>query len=239
MKWEPLGVDGASMMRRWPARLSFSSVFSLLFCYICAHSAAAAANGTSIDDVANPYASLGAPTDTSHNQLGDGTLSYRADSLEEDYVPLGHSTPHALQGNAPHLQDQQPVHVERHVIVLGEERARVPVLRGRGFFILGLLMLAMCLSAINSHPDSKSAGFLKGVASSARNVVEFKDLMRSLFVLITALSAPLLIFWGARRLVKTLPAYLKWAKDNDEFGIAQFVIVLLYVWMFFFDPTGK
>ncbi|CDI77955.1 hypothetical protein, conserved [Eimeria praecox] len=232
MRWEHRGVD-ASTMRRWPARFLFFASFSLLFSSICAHSAAAAANSSRLLGIEHPYESLGSLTETSLNNLGDGTLSYRTETQEEEYIPLPHPTQ-----QAPPPQ-QQPVHVERHVIVLGEERPRVPVLRGRGFFIVGLLMLAMCLSAINSHPDSKSPGFLKGVSASAKNVAQLRDLARSLFVLLTAAAAPVLIVWGAKRLFKTLPAYLKWAKDNDEFGIGQLVIILLYTWMFFFDPTAK
>ncbi|CDJ57734.1 hypothetical protein, conserved [Eimeria maxima] len=228
-------------MRWWPARLCISASLALLFWSICAHSAAAATNGSPLLGSESPYGSLGAPTETSVNQLADGTLSYRTDMLDDEFIPLAHATPHAIHAQTPSMQQQQqqPLHVERHVIVLGEERPRVPVLRGRGFFILGLLMLAMCLSAIHSNPDAKSSSFLQGVSSSARNVAQFKDLARSLFVLLTAAASPLLIGWGIKRLVKTLPAYLKWAKENDEFGIGQLVIVLLYTWMFFFDPAGN
>lgn len=100
-------------------------------------------------------------------------------------------------------------------------------------------MLAMCLSAIHSDPRARNAGFLEGVSMNARNLVAFRDLARSLFVVLTAITSPLFIAWGAKRLIKTLPAYVKWAKDNDEFGLGYMALMFLFIWMFFFDSKPQ
>ncbi|CDJ66971.1 hypothetical protein, conserved [Eimeria necatrix] len=223
---------GGRRLARSLASLFFAVVF---LCCTCADSTIGAAQGPSNLAEKGHYSPLGAPTDYSAYQLGDGTLTYPTGEYDEDFVTLP-ERPHDPVHRAPR---QEQVKVERHVVFVAEGRPQVPVVKGRGFFILGLIMLAMCISAIHSDPRGRNAGFLEGVSMNARNLVAFRDLTRSLFVVLTAITSPLLIAWGAKRLIKTLPAYVKWAKDNDEFGLGYMALMFLYIWMFFFDSKGQ
>lgn len=163
--------------------------------------------------------------------LGDSTLHYGTPSelnqTSDSFTSL------------PEQQKTPPVQVERHLIVVEPEYQKIPSLKGHGFFIMGLVMLALCLNAIRSDPSARGLNFLQAVDLNARSLFKFEDVARSLFVVVAAFAAPAFIAVGVRRLFKTLPAYLKWAKDKDEVGIAQLALLVLYSWMFFMDPAGK
>lgn len=209
--------------------LIFLLVAALPFLSVCPSLAAHARHRNDLDVA---YDDSIATEEQNNAFLGDSTLTYGLPSelqMSSDYNP-----------GPPEAEKQKPaVHVEQHVIVVEPEYRKVPVLKGHGFFLMGLFILAMCLSAIRSDPAARGMNFFQGVEMNARSLVKFEDVARSLFVVLAAFSAPFFLAVGAKRLYTTLPSYLKWAKDNDEIGIAQLVLLVLYSWMFFMDPSGK
>ncbi|KAL8433514.1 hypothetical protein ACSSS7_003805 [Eimeria intestinalis] len=124
------------------------------------------------------------------------------------------------------------------VIVVGGVK-RTPTLRGHGFFLLGLMMLIFCLNAMRSDPAAKGLSFVEGVRLNANSLLKMEDVLRSLFVVLTAFTAPILLAVGMARLARTLPSYIRWAKDHDELNLSRLAIVFLYLCLFLLSPWGK
>lgn len=168
--------------------------------------------------------------------LGDESIAYEGPYANGKHFP--HLDP---RGRSQQPQESQPLRVEPQVVVfeLANPKTRVPQLRGHAAFLLGLIILFICEAAIRSDPAAKGISLAKGVEQNAKSLLKLEDVGRSLLVVLTALFSPFLLVVGGVRLAKTFPAWIKWAKDNDEVGVAHFLFLFFYIWLQFLDPVGS
>ncbi|KAL8424706.1 hypothetical protein Efla_001283 [Eimeria flavescens] len=105
-------------------------------------------------------------------------------------------------------EEQQAVEGEQQKTPLAGARQKSPHLQGQEFFALGLVMLIFCLTAIRSDPAGTELSLMQGVKLNAASLLAMNDVIRSLFVVLTAATAPFFLISGGLRLARTLPSYV-------------------------------
>ncbi|KAL8449595.1 hypothetical protein Emed_003027 [Eimeria media] len=113
---------------------------------------------------------------------------------------------------------------------------RRPVLKGHGYFLLGILMMFLLVNVAKVNPYGKELTFAGGVRV---NPLTTEKLLSSLLVSILTLTSPFFLIVGAVRLVRTLPSYLRWAIKHDEVAFAKVIAVSLCVAFYLEGPWGK
>ncbi|KAL8449594.1 hypothetical protein Emed_003026 [Eimeria media] len=116
----------------------------------------------------------------------------------------------------------------------GSERR--PVLKGHGYFLLGVVMLCLCVYVVIADPERWSSS--DSLQTSQLKKMAAGDLVRSLFLVAMVYAMLYFFLVGGVRLARTLPAYLRWAMLNDEFSFFKIVAVILCVTFFLLGPWG-
>lgn len=165
--------------------------------------------------------------------LGDSTLSF------SPHLDKTHNQYHPDEEQEQEKQKQKlPILIEKHILVVEPEQRKAPILKGHGFFLMGLFFLALCFSMIRSDASLKEKSFFEGVDTTVQRLLDLKSVARGLLVLLSLSATPVFLAIGTAKLVRTLPSYVKWAKDNDELGLAELVLLTIYGFLFVLDSAA-
>lgn len=179
-----------------------------------------------------------------YSRLSDESLPFWGDESRANDIPYGrgeYGPDFGPTDQRQRPQEQQPLRVEPQAVVIdvAHRKSRAPTLKGHASFLLGLLILLICEAAIRSDPAAKGMSLTEGVGLNMKSLFQLRDIVRSLLVVVSAFTAPFFFVVGSIQLAKTFPSWIKWAKDNDEVGVAHFMFLVFYIWLQFVDPAGK